>query len=418
MSQPSDSSHVVVVGAGIVGIACAHYLSDAGYRITVVDKGTVAGACSHGNCGYICPSHVLPLAQPGAVKKALKSLLDPEAAFRVRPRFSFSFANWMWQMFRRCNEAHMLHAGTHLKAILDLSMTEYRETITPLVDAQFRETGLLFVLQTAAGMKHFEHEVDFVSSNFGINPKRINGADLPRLDPALKDGLAGAFLFEDDAFLNPARLAKEWAALLRQRGVEFLENTELRSIDAQDGQVVKVGVGEREMQPAHLVLAAGAWSPQFAEMLGCRIPIEPGKGYSVTMRRPSVCPSLPMLFPEHHVGATPLEDGYRLGSMMEFTGYDDSIPPQRIEQLRKSAEPYLVEPHTDVITEQWYGWRPMTWDSLPIIGRVPGLDNAVLATGHNMLGVSLAPATGRLVAEMIQGNSTHINSAAFSPARF
>lgn len=125
-----------------------------------------------------------------------------------------------------------------------------------------------------------------------------------------------------------------------------------------------------------------------------------------------------MLFPEHKVGVTPFDEGYRLGSMMEFAGFDESIREQRIQQLRKSAEPYLVEPYTEDIEEKWFGWRPMTWDSLPIIGRAPRLENAWLATGHNMLGLSLGPATGRLIAELIQGEETHIDAKPFSPGRF
>ena len=125
-----------------------------------------------------------------------------------------------------------------------------------------------------------------------------------------------------------------------------------------------------------------------------------------------------MLLLEHHVGVTPFDEGYRLGSMMEFAGFDASIADRRIRQLKDSATPYLVEPYTDAVQETWYGWRPMTWDSLPIIGRVPRLENAYFATGHNMLGVSLAAVTGRLIAEIVQRQTPHIDTAAFSPARF
>jgi len=125
-----------------------------------------------------------------------------------------------------------------------------------------------------------------------------------------------------------------------------------------------------------------------------------------------------MLFPEHKVGVTPFENGYRLGSIMDFAGYDSTISTRRIDQLRESAVPYLVTPFTKDIREKWYGWRPMTWDSLPIIGRVPNLGNAYLATGHNMLGMSLATATGKLIAEILQGKSTHLDPAPYSPGRF
>jgi len=166
------------------------------------------------------------------------------------------------------------------------------------------------------------------------------------------------------------------------------------------------------------VFAVGAWSARLAPLLGCRIPVEPGKGYSVTMGRPTVCPEHPMLLPEEKVGVSPFREGYRLGSMMEFTGFDTSIPPQRIEQLRRSAEHYLVEPYADPVLETWYGWRPMTWDSLPIIGPVPNLENSYLATGHNMLGMAIASASGLLLKEIILGESPHIDPTPYSPNRF
>lgn len=172
------------------------------------------------------------------------------------------------------------------------------------------------------------------------------------------------------------------------------------------------------MRAEQFVIATGAWSTRLSKELGCRVPIQPGKGYSVTMTRPDPCPRHPMLFPEHRVGVTPFREGYRLGSMMEFAGYDSTIPERRIAQLRKSAQPYLIAPYTGVEQHTWFGWRPMTWDSLPIIGPVPRLANAFLATGHNMLGMSLATATGRLVAEMIQRRTLHIDATAFSPRRF
>jgi D-amino-acid dehydrogenase len=172
------------------------------------------------------------------------------------------------------------------------------------------------------------------------------------------------------------------------------------------------------MSADHYVFATGAWSSQLSAELVCKIPVEPGKGYSVTMSRPGISPRHPMLFPEHRVGVTPFDDSYRLGSMMEFSGFDSSIPPHRIQQLQDSAVPYLVEPAGEIIQETWYGWRPMTWDSLPIIGRVPALDNALLATGHNMLGLTLAPATGKLIAELIDEREPHIAIEAFSPSRF
>jgi len=419
MTEPSHGDRVVVVGAGIIGIACAYYLTKAGFLVTVIDRGKVAGACSQSNCGYISPSHVLPLTTPHAVRLAMKSLFNPNAPFRVQPRFDLTMSKWMLHFARRCTHRQMIESGRHLKSILDASMTEYRSLIQEEdLQCEWKDNGLLFVLQTARGMDEFSKEDQLLSDTFGVRATRIAGDDLPSFEPALKPSLAGAFHYGCDSSIRPDLLTSQWVQRLKQRGVVFVEDCEVQTIGKVNQRIVGMRTTAGERNADHVVFAMGAWSPHLSEQLGCQIPIQPGKGYSVTMTRPDPCPQYPMLFPEHKVGVSPFENGYRLGSMMEFAGYDTSIAPRRIEQLRTSAEPYLLAPHTETIEQTWYGWRPMTWDSLPIIGGVPGLENAFLATGHNMLGMSLATSTGRLIAEMIQRQPTHINADAFSVKRF
>jgi D-amino-acid dehydrogenase len=410
---------VIVVGAGVIGVACAHFIAATGRRVTVIDQGTVGGACSGGNCGYVCPSHVLPLTEPGAVGMALRSLLTPGAAFRVRPRLDPALWNWMWQFARRCTHAQMLEAGAHLQTLLDASIAEYRRLVCDeRLDCEWQETGLLSVLRTQRGMDAFAATDRLLTEHFGVKAVRLDGDELPRFDPALVPGLAGGYHYPGDASLRPDRLMASWAARLRERGMRFLEHCRLEGVRRERGRVTGLDTALGPLTAETYVFATGAWTTRLARELECAIPIEPGKGYSVTMQRPDPCPRHPLLFPEHRVGVSPFAGGYRLGSMMEFAGYDTSIPPSRIAQLRAAAEAYLVTPCGPGPEETWYGWRPMTWDSLPIIGRTPRLENAFLATGHNMLGVSLATATGRLVAELMDGATPHVDPSAYSPRRF
>ena len=419
MTSADREETAIVVGAGIVGIACAHYLSKAGLRVSVIDKGTIAGACSHGNCGYICPSHVPPLTEPGAIKMALRSLFNPRAPFRVKPSLSPALWNWMWQFARRCTHRQVLSAGKHLQSILDASIDEYRELIPrQSLNCEWKEDGLLYVLQTKRGMDNFAATDQMLTEHFGVSARRIAGSELPSFDPGLKPGLAGAFHYPGDASVRPDLLNREWSERLRAHGVKFLENCELQAVQKSAGQVIGLQTTHGEMKADRFIFAVGAWSTGWSKELECRIPIQPGKGYSITMARPETCPQHPILFPEHKVGVSPFDGGFRLGSMMEFSGYDTSIPKRRIQQLRESARPYLVATVDGPAQETWYGWRPMTWDGLPIIGPVPKLNNAYLATGHNMLGLSLAPSTGRMIAEMITGETTHIDATPFSPTRF
>ncbi len=419
MTPSNSNKSVVVVGAGIIGIACAHYMSKAGFNVTVIDRGKIGSGCSAGNCGYISPSHVLPLTEPGAFREAIKSVFNRDAPFRVKPRLSLAQWNWFWQFAKRCTHRQMLETGKHLKAILDLSRAEYFQLMEDeSFDCQWKTTGLLFVLQTEHGMNEFAKTDRLMTEHFGVNATRIDGPQLPSMDPSLKLDLAGAFHYPDDCSVRPDLLNAQWSERLRSRGVKFIEDCELQTITKNNGAITCVQTSQGEMPAANFIFAAGAWSPLLSSELGYRAPIEAGKGYSVTMQRPNPCPQYPMLFPEHRVGVSPFADGYRIGSMMEFAGYDQSIPQRRIDQLKSSAEHYLIDPHTAGEQQAWYGWRPMTWDSLPIIGPVPKLGNAYLATGHNMLGLSLAAATGKLVAALIKNEPAEIDLTAFSPDRF
>ncbi len=413
------SETVIVVGGGIVGIGCAHYLQKAGFGVTLIDRSGIGQACSHGNCGFICPSHVLPLNEPGALREGLFSLLDPTAPLRIRPQMRLSLYHWLFQFARRCSHSQMLETGRRLLPMLESSISEYRELFATLPAAgEWKENGLAYVFREEAGFAAFAQTDGLLSKTYGVTARRIESTDLGAFDPALRPSLAGAYVYDQDGSVRPDRLVSDWRAHLAQNGVDLVENCRLEEVRKSGNSVASLLTSRGEMTADHFVFALGAWSSKWSDQLRCELPVEPGKGYSVTMSRPEICPQHPMLFPEKRIGVTPFEDGFRIGSMMEFVGWDSSIPQRRIEQLKDSAEPYLVPPVGQEVRETWFGWRPMTWDSLPIIGRVPRLDNALLATGHNMLGLTLAAATGRLITEIIQERPPHIDDQAFSPDRF
>ena len=413
------TERIAIVGGGIVGIACAHYLSGAGYAVTVIDQDRIGGGCSHGNCGHICASHVLPLNEPANLLAALGSLVNPRAPFRVKPQWRPALLRWFWEFARRCNHRHALSAGGAMKSILDASIREYEALFQAgEFEAQWQPLGLLYVLRTRPGMERFAAQDAMLRDTFGVAARRLEGSELPEFEPALRPGLAGGFLYDGDAFLRPDALTGNWTRWLASRGVRFEEGRRVQGVEKTAGEITRLLTDTGEVTADHYVFASGAWSTAVAADLGCPVPIEPGKGYSITTTRPRTCPRHAMLFAEHRVGATPFDDGFRLGSMMEFSGFDATIPSRRIQQLIDSARHYLHEPAGEEVLETWCGWRPMTWDSLPVIGAVPGLANGVLATGHHMLGMTMAPATGRLVAEIIGERPTHIDPAPYSPARF
>jgi D-amino-acid dehydrogenase len=402
----------------VIGLACAYYLDRAGYTVTVIEQETVGGACSQSNCGYICPCHVLPLNEPGAIWTSLKSMLRPNSPFKVKPRMDPALWQWLYQFAIRCRHGYMLEAGRALQTILEASMEEYNSLMeSEHFDCEWRKLGLLYVLRSAQGFDAQSRTDDLLSREFGIQAKRMNGTELHAMDPGYRNDLAGAFLYEEDASLNPARFTAALRSALEKRGVTLLEHCSLEAIRKQSGKVTALVTGKGELPATHVVLATGALSPHWQKALEVKLPIQPGKGYSITTDMLNG-PTYPALLPEHRVGLSPLKNGLRVGSMMEFTGYDSSIPQRRLELLRSSANEYLAQPLATTAGESWYGWRPMTYDSLPIIGPTPHLSNAFVATGHGMLGMSLAPVTGRLIAELVSGGKPHIDPSPYRANRF
>ena len=419
MTTAGEPDRAIVVGAGHIGIACAHYLRQDGYEVTVIDQGEIGGACSYANCGFLVPSHVLPLTSPESLLNGLKSLVQPRAAFRVKPQLRPALFRWMLEFGRRCSKRQMLEAGKVLHAILDLSIAEYRQLLNnPEMGCEWQDNGLLFVFRSASALQEFSDTDAFLTEEFDVAANLIPGTELQEFDPAFRDGLAGAYLYEGDGCLRPDKLNTSWANWLSRQDVTFIDHCQLNTVEKSKGKISSLLTSRGRMAADHYVFATGAWSSKLAADLGCNIPVEPGKGYSVTMSRPDIMPRYPMLFPEAHVGVTPFADSYRIASMMEFAGFDESIPSFRIRQLQDSARPFLRNPTGPAIKETWYGWRPMTWDSLPIIGRVPRLSNALLATGHNMLGLTLAPITGKAIADLVAERPADIPLDDLSPARF
>ncbi|MCP4174522.1 MAG: FAD-dependent oxidoreductase [Fuerstiella sp.] len=407
----NGTKHTVVIGGGVIGAFCAWYLTLAGRRVTIVDRAEFGAGCSHGNCGYVSPSHVLPLTAPGQIRRGLKGLISRNTALRIHPRLSPSFWKWMLKFSLRCNRRDMLQAGRGRTALLESSRRLYEEVITGQgLQVQWKTDGLLFVYRDKPEFEKYAATDKLLRDEFGVAAAPIDGEQLSEMEPALKSGLAGAWHYTNDAYLRPDVLMSELHRTLLESGVQILTQREMKGFVAPTvGAAAAVSTSSGNIEADEFVVATGPLTPMLNTALGCRIPIEPGKGYSITMARPKICPRYPMLLEEAHVGITPFEDGYRIGSTMEFAGYNSELSPGRLQYLRDGATEYLVEPTADPVEEEWCGWRPMTWDGLPYIDRTPRFGNVWVAAGHNMLGLSMGPATGRLICEMITGQPPHID---------
>ena len=414
----SHKTDVLILGGGVIGLSCAYYLLKAGRSVRVIDQGKVGCGSSHGNCGTLTPSHSTPLAMPGVIGTALKWMFDPAAPLRVKPRLDPRLWRWLATFATQCNWTRF-QRSTALKSQFLLRSLELIEQVVQheRFDCDFRHQGSLYVYRDAARFAQ-SHWLPRALAEVGVPIDTLGAEQLMAREPALKSGVAGGYFHPADAHLRPDRYVAELARCVRAQGGEIEEYAEITVIDRAPGRVATVHTSRGSFSGAEVVMALGAWSPMLAAQLGLRLPIQPGKGYSITYSRPTLCPRVPLVLKEASVCVTAWDSGYRLGSTMEFAGYDRSLNRARLDALKRAAQRYLIEPEGAEIREEWYGWRPMTPDDLPIIGRVEGIDNLCLATGHGMLGVSMSAQTGVMVTELLCATTPSLDPQPYSPLRF
>lgn len=412
-----QGDEVLIIGGGVIGLATALALLEAGRGVRVLEAATVGSGASHGNCGTITPSHAPPLAAPGMIALGLRWMFTPDAPLYLKPRLDPGLWRWLAHFAARCNLKDWRQSTQSRSAILNDSRGRLAEWVERYgLQCEFAEEGLDYVFRQRAYFDHYAKECELLRE-FGIVSEILDGADYLRDEPALKPGVAGAVRFPEDARLRPDRYVAELARAVRERGGVIEENCRVDSLqESASGVIVSTSLGPRNGCDA--VMALGAWSPALARTLGIKLPIQPGKGYSITYSRPSLVPRRAMVLKDRQVCVTVWDSGFRLGSTMEFSGYDETLNETRLAALELGASEYLHEPVGAVVHERWYGWRPMTWDDLPVLGRVPGKRNLWLAAGHGMLGVTMSAASGQLMADLIVGDTTAIDPAPYRMERF
>lgn len=413
-----DRTDVLVIGAGVIGLSVALALRRQGREVVVVDRGRVGGGASHGNCGTITPSHALPLAQPGVVAKALRWMLRRDAPFYIKPRFDPALWAWLLRFASRCNEPAVRTVGVAKTRLL----LDSRARLGALIREEglhcaFSERGQVAVFRD---IRQFQAQqaVAHLLREWGVPVEARSGDDLRRLCPGLKPDVVAGHVYPGDADLRPDQYVAELAALVRRLGVTVLEQVGVTGLEESAGAVQGVHTLAGRVTAGSVVLATGVLAPQLARSVGVRLPIQPGKGYSITFTAPKRPPPVPLVLKERAVCVTPWDDGYRLGSTMEFSGLSESIDPVRIAALKRGASEYLEEPVGPVEVEQWYGFRPMTYDDLPIIGPAPKHRGLWIASGHGMLGMTLSAGTAAMLADQMAGREPDIDPTPFLPARF
>jgi D-amino-acid dehydrogenase len=414
-----ENKRVVIVGGGVIGLCAAYYSLKRGLAVTLIER-EAAGAdnCSMGNAGMIVPSHFTPLAAPGMISKGLRWMFNPESPFFVRPRVNLDLMRWGWLFYRHSTERHVAASRELLR---DLNL-ESRRLFAELAEDQdfgLAQRGLLMLCKTAKGLDE-EAEVAHAAREIGLTAEVLDAAETAKLDPAITMDVAGAVYFPQDCHLDPAR----FMATLRQRvlamGGSIESGVEIDAIEISAGRVKSVSGNGRRFEGGQFVLAGGSWTPGLLRLIGVKLPLQAGKGYSLTLPAPPELPQLCSIFAEAKVAITPMGGTLRFGGTMEVGGLDLSINPARVRGIVKSVHAYFPnfsEQDFDGV-EPWAGLRPVSPDGIPYLGKIRGFSNLLAATGHAMMGLSLAPVSGRLVADLLAGDAPFREIEAMEVGRF
>jgi len=412
---------VIIIGAGVIGLCAAHYALQNGHRVTILERGAPDhDCCSLGNAGMIVPSHVVPLAAPGAVGYALRSMWNPESPFYLRPRLDASLLAWGLRFWRISNSAHVARAAPLLRD-LHLSSRECYEELARSRDNDFGlvRRGLLMLCRTRCGLEEEARTAGLIR-RLGIPAEVLNPEQTAALDPGVKMNVAGSVYFPKDCHMSPDRFVASLVRGLESGGAAFRWQTEVTGWLTGGSRVNAVQTSRGEFAAEEFVLACGAWSQTVSRGLGLRLVLQAGKGYSLTLSRPRRLPTLCSILSEARVAVTPMGTSLRIGGTMEIAGLDESVNPARVRGIVKAVPQYFPEFQREDFAQvrPWCGLRPCSADGLPYIGRTARYSNLVVATGHAMMGMSLGPVTGKLVAEVLSSERPSINIELLSPDRF
>jgi D-amino-acid dehydrogenase len=411
----TTKSDILIIGGGPVGLSCAYYLLKSGRKVTLLDANEIGKGSGSGNAGHIVPSHIIPLAAPGVVTSALKWMLDPaHSPFGMKVSLDPNYLSWLLKFVAACSESNVQRSIKPLNDLGQLSAKNFAQIIAEeKFDCSYQEKGLLFLYKTNEAFHAGQHEGEFMQKH-GIPVSMYDKNKIHEIEPAALDDVIGGVHFTGDSHLNPAVFLKLLSDRVRALGAEMMENTPVTGFESANGKITKVKTKSGNYEAEQIILAAGALSSSVARDLKLNIPIQPARGYSMTMSATKQMPSHALILGERRIAVSPMGDVLRFTGRLEVGNFSMEPNPVWIQRIENSAREYLHLDEKLDVKETWAGLRPTTPDGVPIIGRSPTYSNLILATGHAMLGLSLGPGTGQVVAELVNGEK---NAFDLSPLR-
>ena len=415
----AEKIDVLVIGGGSIGLSAAYYLQKSGRSVTIIDNGQIGIGSSSGNAGHIVPSHIVPLAAPGMVLQTFKWLLNPkDSPFNMRVSLDPSYLSFLVRFMLACSKENVDRSLAPLKNLGLLSSANYATIIQEeKLSCNYQETGLLFLYKTERALEGGKHEADLLHRN-NMPAEVLSQAQVRQREPMAQDDIIGGVHFTGDSSLNPGVYLQEIRHLIEKRGGSLFDGEKIITVEKANEKITRVQTDRHDFAPQEVVLAGGAWSPQFGKQVGLSIPIQPAKGYSLTIKTTSPLPSQALLLGEKRVAITPLGDRMRITGRLELSRLDTTVGKGKIENITASVCDYLkIDPEWETL-DTWAGLRPTTPDGVPIIERSPIVRNLTIAAGHAMLGLSLGPGTGQLVAELVNGQPSVFDLSGFRLGRF
>ncbi len=410
---------IVVIGGGIVGLSSAYYLQKDGHQVTIIDKSDLSGGASYVNAGYLTPSHIIPLASPGMMAKGIKWMFNSSSPFYMKPRLDPDFFRWAWYFHKSSTKAHVEKAIPLIKDLNLLSKELYTDwhQSGEMGDFQLEKKGLLMLYKTRKEGEH-EKEIAQRAASLGLEVKELTASALSKLQPNLSTEIQGAVHYECDAHTSPHEIMRKLKHYLQKKGVVFKTGEEVTDFNYESGIVKQVYTQIDSYAADEVVLASGSWSQGLAKKLGLRLAIQPGKGYRIDVPRETPV-TLPAILMEAKVAVTPMKGFTRFAGTMELSGINHKIRKERVRAIARAAETYYNDLHISKAekADAQCGLRPVSPDGLPYIGRTSKFNNLAIATGHAMMGWSLGPATGKLVAELIAEKKPSMELNGFDPDR-
>lgn len=411
---------VVIIGGGVIGLCSAYYLSKQGYKVVIVERNDITDGCSFGNMEYVSPSHFIPLATPGIVSQGIKWMLKSSSPFYIKPRLNWDLLSWGMTFWKNSNAKNVEANAPHLNDLLQLTRHLMNNLKNELGDSfSMMEKGCWMLYRNEKTGDHEKHLAE-QASKYGLKTMICNPQQVQDLEPEVEVNVAGGVLYIDDAHVDPSKFMEVLYSYLKRSGVEFWLNTEVKGFERNNGKITSIITNKGDLICDEVILATGSWLPDVSKMLKIKILMQPGKGYSFSYNNLEKNLQHPSILVDDRTATTPIDRWLRIGGTMELSGHSDNILSSRVMAIYKAFKKYY--PTLNIAAPQpekaWYGYRPVTPDGLPYIGRHHKYNNLTYAGGHAMLGMSAAAGTGELIGEIISGKNTTIDINAFSPERF